>query len=323
MSTTIDLTDLLQNVRSIFKVYVAFVEQEFPFNNRYTRDTNKILCENSASSKCKVLDESFPAKFFEKDPSKIFESYRKFIKSRSNADGFIKNEDKLALTTISERFDSGDYSGDLGGFYKLFHDVRLVCTLLIHYYPQGTRNYQMVDKFYKFATELLLRECYKIGASLIENDQEETVGSDGDDNELSNVIAADFIKISTNYQVPLSETYHIKTKDQDLFSSTIARSTLDERPHELPNSNFEINKVIPQTDMCEEAPRLGFVAANTSNIPDPTLPPTEMMTRFLHPNWYALPTTMWLKYGEYKSWAPSFNENGTVMNSTTRGIIWL
>lgn len=48
-----------------------------------------------------------------------------------------------------------------------------------------------------------------------------------------------------------------------------------------------------------------------------------MMTRFLHPNWYALPTTVWLKYGNYNSWAPSFNENGTVVDSTTRGLIWL
>lgn len=47
------------------------------------------------------------------------------------------------------------------------------------------------------------------------------------------------------------------------------------------------------------------------------------MTRFLHPNWYALPTTVWLKYGNYNSWAPSFNENGTVVDSTTRGLIWL
>lgn len=229
----------------------------------------------------------------------------------------------MALTTISARFESGDYSPDVGGLYKLYHDVKLVCTILIHYHPQGTRNYQMVDKFYKFGTELILRECYKLGASLTKSDRENSVGNEDRDNELNQIIAEDFITISTNYQVPLTQTYHIKTKDQDLFSSSIAKSTLDERPHELPNSNFELNKVIPQTNICEEAPRLGFVAANTSNIPDPTLPPTEMMARFLHPNWYALPTTMWLKYGEYKSWAPSFKENGTVIDSTTRGIIWL
>lgn len=242
------------------------------------------------------------------------------MKSRSTAEGAIKNEEKLSLTTISEQFENGEYTADRGGFYRLYHDIKLVCVILIHYYPQGTRNYQMVDKFYKFATELLLRECYKVGLSLVKIDIND---KNDDKTELDKIIARDFIKISTNYEVSLSQTYHIKTKDLELFSSTIAKSNLDNRPQELPNSNFEINKVIPQTNMCEEAPRLGFIAANTSNIPDPTLPPTEMMTRFLHPNWYALPTTVWLKYGEYKSWAPSFNENGTVVDSTTRGIIWL
>lgn len=205
----------------------------------------------------------------------------------------------------------------------MYHDIKLVCTMLIHYYPQGTRNYQMVDKFNKFATELLLRECYRIGISLMKLNPEEYASKAEEKTELDRIIARDFIKISTNYKVPIVKTYHIKTKELDLFSSVISKSSLDRRPQELPNSNFEINKVILQSNMCEDAPRLGFVAANTSNIPDPTLPPTEMMNRFLHPNWYALPTTMWLDYGDYKSWVPSFNENGTIVDSTTNGIIWL
>lgn len=234
----------------------------------------------------------------------------------------IKSEDKLKLTTISQKFEDGMYAPEQNGFYRLYHDIKLVCTMLIHYYSQGTRNYQMVDKFYKFATELILRECYKVGISLSNSKAGPSLVTDVE-TELDSVIAHDFIKISTNYKIPVAETYYIKTRELDLFSSMIAKSNLDHRPQELPNSNFEINKVIPQTNICEEAPKLGFVAANTSNIPDPTLPPTEMMTRFLHPNWYALPTTMWLKYGDYKPWAPSFNENGTVIDSTTRGIIWL
>ncbi|EJS42774.1 rsc58p [Saccharomyces arboricola H-6] len=287
---------------------------------------------NAASVKCHVVDESFPAKFFEKNPDKIYESYCKFIKNRSNSEGLIRNEDKLALTSINKKFEDGEYEPLQGGFYKLYHDVKLVCTILIHFYPQGTRNYQLVDKFYKFSSELLLRECCRIGMSLTQTKSRsgkvlsgsETDEYDDDDaTELDKTISYDFIKISMNYSIPISQTYQIKTKDMDLFSSIISKSNLDKRPHELPNTNFKINNVIPQTDRESEAPRLGFVGANTSNIPDPTLPPTEMMTRFLHPNWYALPTTVWLKYGNYNSWAPSFNENGTVVDSTTRGLIWL
>ena len=290
---------------------------------------------NAASVKCHVVDESFPAKFFEKNPDKIYESYCKFIKNRSNSEGSIRNEDKLVLTTINKRFENGDYEPAQGGFYKLYHDIKLVCTILIHFYPQGTRNYQLVDKFYKFSSELLLRECCRIGIALTQTiniksrsgkslSGNETDEYDDDDaTELDKTISYDFIKISMNYSVPISQTYQIRTKDMDLFSSIISKSNLDKRPHELPNTNFKINNVLPQTDIENEAPRLGFVGANTSNIPDPTLPPTEMMTKFLHPNWYALPTTVWLKYGNYNSWAPSFNENGTVVDSTTRGLIWL
>lgn len=290
-----DLSELLSNIHSILK---------------------------DASSKCRVMDESFPSSFHEKDPNKIFSAYCTYIKRRSDSNGLIKNEDKLKLTTISQKFEDGFYAPDQGGFYRLYHDLRLVCTMLIHYYSPGTRNYQMVDKFYKFASELLLRECYKVGVFLSSNQIDDKKSAETE-TELDSIIAHDFIKMSTTYKVPIAQTYHIKTGDTDLFSSMIAKSILDNRPPELPNSNFEINKVIPQTNICEEAPRFGFIAANTSNIPDPTLPPTEMMTRFLHPNWYALPTTVWLQYGDYKQWAPSFNENGTVVDSTSRGIIWL
>lgn len=284
-------------------------------------DIQVILKE--ASIKCEVLDEKFPAKFFENNPEKIFESYFKFIKNRSNSEGVIRNEDKLALTSIAERFANGEYIAADNGFYKLYHDVKLVCTMLIHFNAQGTRMYQLVDKFYKFATELILRECYKIGITVVDTIGNDNLNMDSTPTELDKIIGKDFIKISTSYKVPISQTYHIKTKELDLFSSIITRSHLETRPQELPNSNFEINNVIAQTNLEQDSPKLGFLAANTSNIPDPTLPPTEMMSRFLHPNWYALPTTMWLKYGDYKSWAPTFNENGTVLDSKIRGIMWL
>lgn len=284
----------------------------------------------AASTKCFVIDEKFPSKFIENDPSKIYESYVNFMRKKVGDDGVtIKDEDNLELTTISQKFDEQAYKVEKHGFYRLYHDITLVCLNLIHFYSPGSRFYQMVDKFYRFATELILRECYKIGVQLtseedkIEKEIQEEEIKDEDQNELNEAISLDFIKISTSYKLPAVQTYHIKTKDQDLFSSIISKSVLDHRPQELPNSHFEINNVIPQTNLFEEAPRLGFLAANTSNVPDPTLPPTEMMPRFLHPNWYALPTTKWLNYGDYNSWAPPFDESGTVMDSKMRGKIWL
>ncbi|SCU96916.1 LAME_0F17876g1_1 [Lachancea meyersii CBS 8951] len=275
----------------------------------------------AASSKCKVIDEKFPSKFYEKDPNKIFDSYKKFLKSRVDSEGALKNEHNFPVTTIGERFEKKEYLKKQNSFYRLHHDVKLVCTLLIHFYPQGTRTYQMVDKFYKFATELLLRECYRLGITLTEEVLlEDQYGPEK--SEFHRQISQDFIRISTAYSVPYAESYYVSSGDLDLFSSTISKSQLDRRPTEAPNSSFETNKVIPQTGD-EIAPKLGFLGANVSNIPDPTLPPYEIMTKFLHPNWYAMPTTVWLQYGDFKSWAPSFNESSTVIDAGRRGTIWL
>ncbi|SCU87117.1 LADA_0E02102g1_1 [Lachancea dasiensis] len=282
--------------------------------------TNLQSILKAASSKCKVVDEKFPSRFFEKDPNKIFESYKKFLKPKVDGEGNIKNEDNLPVTTIAERFERGEYLKKQDGFYRLLHDIKLVCTLLIHYYPQGTRTYQLVDKFYKFATELLLRECYRCGITLTDDSSDDQYGAERA--AFHKQIANDFIRISTSYSVPYAESYYVSSGDMDLFSSTISKSQLDHRPTEAPNSKFLLNKVIPQIGD-EIAPKLGFLAANVSNIPDPTLPPYEMMTKFLHPNWYAMPTTVWLEYGDYKSWAPCFNESGTVIDAGRRGTIWL
>lgn len=251
------------------------------------------------------------------------------MEKKSNSSGEIKNEDKLPLTTIKERFENGYYNVEKNGFYKLFHDIKLVCTILINFYSPGSANYKTVSKFYSFASELILRECYQLGIIMTKNIDTIDSNDSGKDleldltNELNKAISNDFIKIATNYKVPVPQSYHIKARGMDLFSSIIDKSVLDERTKELPNSNFEITNIVTQSEPLQDAPRLGFMAANTSNIPDPTLASTEIMTRFLHPNWYALPTTTWLKYGNYNSWAPSFNENGTVLDSTARGIIWL
>lgn len=276
----------------------------------------------AASSKCRVIDEKFPSAFFEEDPTRIFHSYQLYITKLVDQKGEIYNEDVIRKTTIGERFDNGEYVAEKNGFYRLFHDLKLVCTILVHYYPRGSRSYHMVDKFFQFISELILRECYRLGVTLSSKLEEQIVEPSAI-SDLDNTISRDFIKISKCYQCPIAQSYYIRTKGRDLFTSILQKSSLDMRPEELPNSNFEMVKLLPQSSMIDEAPMLGFVAANTSNIPDPTLSPTEIMNRFLHPNWYALPITLWLKYGDYQSFAPFFNENGTVLDSTTRGLMWL
>lgn len=273
----------------------------------------------SASSKCRALDEKFPTEFFESNPKNIYESYVSFLRAKFDENPDIKIADDIESISISEKFANGDYQKHSDAVYRIYHDIKLVCSILIHYYSQGTRSYQMVDKFYKFASELILRECYRVGVQLIN-------GSDADaaleESDFSKTISNDFLKISQVYQLPYAETLQTETKDGHLFSSVISRSSLDKRPKEVPHEEMHIVKILPQASS-QPANRLGFVAANTSHIPDPTISPTEIMTSFLHPNWYPLPTSKWLDYGQYQSFAPSISEFKSVTDCSRKGDIWL
>lgn len=243
----------------------------------------------------------------------------KFLRAKFDENPDIKIAEDIDSISISDKFASGDYQKHEDSVYRIYHDIKLVCSILIHYYSQGTRSYQMIDKFYKFAAELILRECYRVGAKLV---GDFAADIDFKESDFSKTISNDFLKISQVYQLPVTETYHTQTKEGHLFSSVITRSVLDQRPKEVPYEECEIVKIIPQATS-QPANRLGFVAANTSNVPDPTISPTEIMTSFLHPNWYPLPTTKWLEYGDYQSFAPSISEFKSVTDCSRKGDIWL
>lgn len=266
------------------------------------------------------MTEKFPREFYEQNPNMIYESYVEFLKSKSDENGALKDQANLALTTIAEKFQNNEYQQADNAVYSLYHDIRLVCTILIHYYSQGTRSYQMVDKFYKFAVELLLRECYRVGASSIRDFEKPE--DEPEESDFYKIVSDDFLKISKVYQLPITEAYHVRAKEGHLFTSVINRSMLDQRPKELPHQDFDVLKIIPQVNS-QPSNRLGFLTVNTSNVPDPTVPPTEIMTSFLHPNWYPLPTTVWLGYGDFQSFAPSIAEYKSVTDASHKGAIWL
>ncbi|CCH62322.1 hypothetical protein TBLA_0H00290 [Henningerozyma blattae CBS 6284] len=320
-------------------------------------DESSVVLDNlhtilkAASFKCHVIHEKFPNNFFENDVNKIYDSYYKYIKNKCNSQGHIKNEEKLKnqLTSIEEKFENKEYSIESNGFYKLYHDIKLICMILINYYKQGSRQYLMVDKFYKFSSELIIRECYRFNTNFLSNNNNSNDETNfPQTSELEKIINEDYIKISSSYQVGVINNYHIKTANEELFSSKINKSELDKRSDELPNTNYEINNILPSTlsmNLNNNASnRLGFLTGNISNIPDPTLPPREIIRverennsssgtgsgnstngmNYLHPNWYLLPITVWLKYNEdFKNLTPFVDEGHTVIDSISRSTMWL
>lgn len=187
----------------------------------------------------------------------------------------------------------------------------------------GSDYYIDVDRFYKFATEFILREAYRHHLQIDEFVEENAKAKrETPPSDFEEALSQDFIKISTSYSLGNGESFFIITQNNvPLFSSLNQRSALDEREI-LPPEAFSTTKIIPQT-IPVPATNLGFISPQAGRIPHPTLPPTEILNRFLHPNWYSLPAAKWLEGSDLQSFAPVVDEQNTVVRSHDRGRLWL
>lgn len=187
----------------------------------------------------------------------------------------------------------------------------------------GSDHYVDVDRFYKFATEFILRECFRLHVQIGELDEANVKSlRESPPSDFEETLSQDFVKISTSYSLGNGETFFIITQNNvPLFSSFNQRSSLDEREI-LPPEAFSTTKVVPQA-ISVPATNLGFISPQAGRIPQPTLPPTEILTRFLHPNWYSLPTAKWLEGSDLQSFAPVIDEQNTVVTSQDKGRLWL
>lgn len=65
-------------------------------------------------------------------------------------------------TTFHDKFAANKYSS----LYEIFHDLKVSCIIRLLQVEDDPVAYKNVDKFFKIATELLLRECLRIGMVL-------------------------------------------------------------------------------------------------------------------------------------------------------------
>ncbi|OEJ80485.1 Chromatin structure-remodeling complex protein RSC58 [Hanseniaspora osmophila] len=277
---------------------------------------------------CGVLQEPFIESFYEPESAKITSSYINFLNTTTEG---IDNEEQVEKTlaehpktTLSKRFAEGYYFKQEHSYYALYHDITISCFLGVNSYTRGSKVYCLVDKFYKFASELILRSCYKIGSDLhlkqFENSEKDKLQT-----PYLERIEEQFDKISSSYTVPIESQFHISTQELLFFSSLAIKSSLDKRGDMLPHPDMEVIDVIPlEATNTVRAPKLGAILPSISNVPEPTLPSTRILNNFVHPNWYVLPTTVWVRYldPEYKSLLPTINDFGTMLDCTQRSIFW-
>lgn len=255
------------------------------------------------------MEAQIPIEFEESIPTQITESFH----------ALVDDLGKFESNTVLDRIEKSYYKS----IYSLYHDIRLSAYILLLEQEIGSSRYVDIDRFYKFATELILRETYRLHINIDELKEahkkslRETPPSDFEES-----LTQDFVKISTSYSLGNAEAFFIITQNNvPLFSSLNQRSALDEREI-LPPEAFSTTTVVPQA-VSVPATNLGFLSPQVGRIPQPTLPPTEILSRFLHPNWYSLPTVKWLEGSDLQSFAPVIDEQNTVVTSLDKGRLWL
>lgn len=257
--------------------------------------------------------------------------------SIANSYNLLDEKQRSKTTTVIERLDSGYYKS----IYTLFHDIKLSSYIKLQENEIGSTTYVDIDNFYKFATELILRETYRLHIDFDpptqiqqqKKQQQPTTrystrqsaqkeASEIDTTSFGGMIAQDFIKISTSYISANAEAYYIMTQNNmPLFSSLNLKSAIDDREISLPEP-FQSTKIVPQNGSVLSND-LGFISTPSNRIPQPSLQPFEIMSNFLHPNWYSLPTVQWLKYSDLQSFAPAVDQHTLVVNLIDKGRLWL
>lgn len=240
-----------------------------------------------------ITSETLPVDFFEENPMKIVES--------------LQSHKVDQVTSLEKKFKENQYSKP----YQLYHDIKAVSSILLNKHTNGTQEYKAYDFFYKFSTELLLRELSK---SIEFNNQFHEIQT-----ELESLIDDDFNKIFHSYNLSNGEviTYISTTEEQEqqngdyyqhqynnqpkvkkvqpLFSSVISKSELDSRTT-IVKEPYGIAKVIPSVKDSVSDNVLDNLSPMSNKIPSPLEQPTNILHDFFHPTWYTVSMPQWLTY---------------------------
>lgn len=253
-----------------------------------------------------LTEKRIPSNFLEEDADKIVESYASFLSENKHPKS----------ASILEKYRGGKYTT----FYQLYHDIKIACASKIKEFSIGSSEYNKIDSFHRFSSELVMRELSKIKEDPMflssENGQEES--------EIAKSLSDDFNKISHSYSFanneailyisqgeetsdisnPMSTLYPNYQQSiqpprrlkQPLFSSLLGKSSVDSRSTMVPDP-YKLTKVVPShKNFLSNNNTLETLSPATSKIPSPTNQPTEILSNFFHPNWYTIQIPSWLTY---------------------------
>ena len=264
-----------------------------------------LLVLERADSQGHILSPSvIPIDFYELDANRILESYEEYTKSKKT----------FRRISIKEKKERKHY----GTFYQLYHDIKIAAASKIRDFDIGSKEYNDIDFFYKFATELILRESSRLKVVLFEgNDEEQT--------DLQKQLLEEFNKIAYTYTVTNGEVIFYISKGQDsaygsigglggtygggymqsnlpqqtsrpLFSSLINKSGADPRLTVVPDP-YQLSKVVPLSSISTRSEAtLDSISPSFSKMTPQGNQSAEILSKFFHPNWYTVHIPTWLTY---------------------------
>lgn len=262
----------------------------------------------NVDSETGILTTPFPVGIYEPNPVKIIDSLGEYLINESLMNGDGAN----GKTTCLARKEANEYDS----FYKIYHDIKVSCSINIRTLKVGSDKYNKIDFFYKLASELLIRESSLLKMTLLSFKEEPTMAS-----ELEEQISADFDKISYYYgssngevithisEIPDPNASNLNTSylytntnptpstiKQPLFTSSTGKSELDPRLTIVPEP-YSLAKTVPlPRNSGSNGSTFESLNTQVSKIPLPTNNPTTMLDNFVFITWYIINAPEWLTY---------------------------
>lgn len=200
---------------------------------------------------------------------------------------------------------------------SLYVDVKTAAVQALVALPIGSETYLSVDRFFKFAAALIIREGSRKDL-FAGKDPEDVVPEDV--TEFEEEVVADYADLTADLESWSAESFLVMGQNGPLFSTLSTKSAIDPRPSITPGA-FQVTNVLPRTRSVP-AYQLGYLTPAVSRLPHPALPPTEMMTHFVHPNGSELAPSRFLRMDANSSFAPTSDSGKAVYDPASTGALW-
>lgn len=142
----------------------------------------------------------------------------------------------------------------------------------------------------------------------------------GEDEYLMQV-SQGFQTISTELQDWNGETYWITAANGPMFLSMNNKAPMDPRDTAVAGSVHTV-KLMPHNARAPES-TLGFTSPLNPLFPQPDAPPTDLLSRFVHPNGHGTFSPLWLTgQDSYSSFAPTSASAGAVVGGEDAASVW-